>query len=174
MGPEADAGALVEVRVAHLGIDRSTNSPVVVLREVEGTRVLPIWIGPGEANAIAVELAGVKFGRPLTHDLLKQVIVGLGGELRKVLVTSVRDSTYFAELHIHRDGHDVFLVDARPSDSIALALRLKAPIYAAESLLDLVSPDAIEMRPEPGPLDADALKSHLEGMDPEDFGKFKP
>jgi len=169
-----DGGPLVEVRVAHLGVDRSTSSPVVVLQEATGSRVLPIWIGPAEANAIAVELAGVKFSRPLTHDLLKQVILGLGGELRKVLITSVRDSTYFAELHIYRDGHDVFQVDARPSDSIALALRLKAPIFATESLLDLVPPDAIELRPDQGPLDADALKTYLENLDPEDFGKFKP
>ena len=147
---------------------------MVVLQEEGGTRVLPIWIGPAEASAIAMELGGVKFARPLTHDLLKQVIVGLGGELRKVVITAVRDSTYFAELHIHRDGHDVFQVDARPSDSIALALRLRAPIYAAAPLLDLVPPDAIEAPGEPGALDPDALKTYLQNLDPEDFGKFTP
>jgi uncharacterized protein len=165
---------MIEVRVAHLGLDRGTNAPVVVLQELDGPRILPIWIGPGEASAIAMELAGVKYDRPLTHDLLKQVILGLGGELRKVLITAVRDNTYFAELRIHRDGHDVFQVDARPSDSIALALRLRAPIYAAETLLELVSPDAVELRSDEGALDSDALKRYLQNLDPEDFGKFIP
>jgi bifunctional DNase/RNase len=174
LAPDAPGGSLIEVRVAHLGLDRSTNSPVVVLRELEGRRVLPIWIGPAEASAIAMELGGVKFARPLTHDLLKQVIVGLGGELRKVVISAVKDSTYFAELHIHRNGHDVFHVDARPSDSIALALRLRAPIFAAEPLLDLVSPNAIETPPDAGALDSEALKTYLQNLDPEDFGKFTP
>jgi len=160
--------------VAHLGLDRGTNAPVVVLRETGGPRILPIWIGPGEASAIAMELAGVKYNRPLTHDLLKQVIVGLGGELRKVLITAVRDSTYFAELHIHRDGHDVFQVDARPSDGIALALRLRAPVYAAAALLELVSPNAVELQADQGALDSEALKTYLQNLDPEDFGKFTP
>ena len=160
--------------MAHLGLDRGTNAPVVVLREAAGPRILPIWIGPGEASAIAMELAGVKYNRPLTHDLLKQVIVGLGGELRKVLITAVRDSTYFAELHIHRDGHDVFQVDARPSDGIALALRLRAPVYAAAALLELVSPNAVELQADQGALDSEALKTYLQNLDPEDFGKFTP
>src|SRR2546430_3192796 len=85
-------GGLLQVRVAHLGLDRTTNTPVVILQEQEGPRVLPIWIGPAEASAIAMELAGVKFSRPLTHDLLKQVIVGLGAELRKVIITQVKRS----------------------------------------------------------------------------------
>lgn len=160
--------------MAHLGFDRASNSPVVVLQEEGGTRVLPIWIGPAEASAIAMELAGIKFARPLTHDLVKQVILGLGGELRKVLITAVRDSTYFAELHIYRNGHDVFQVDARPSDSIAVALRLGAPIFASETLLELVSPESIELQSDQSPLDSDALKTYLQNLDPEDFGKFRP
>lgn len=160
--------------MAHLGLDRATHAPVVVLREEGGTRVLPIWIGPAEASAIAMELAGIKFARPLTHDLVKQVILGLGGELRKVLITTVHESTYFAELHIYRNGHDVFQVDARPSDSIAVALRLGAPIFASEALLELVSPDAIELQSDESPLDAEALKTYLQNLDPEDFGKFTP
>lgn len=160
--------------MAHLGLDRASNAPVLVLREQDGRRVLPIWIGPAEASAIAMELGGVKFARPLTHDLLKLVILGLGGELRKVVISAVKESTYFAELHIHRDGHDVFQVDARPSDSIALALRLRAPIFAAEPLLDLVSPDALETPTDEPGLDADSLKTYLQNLDPEDFGKFTP
>jgi hypothetical protein len=164
---------MIEVRVAHLGLDRNTNSPVVILQEKEGTRVLPIWIGPGEASAIAMELAGVKFARPLTHDLLKQVIIGLGGELRRVLITTVRDNTYFAELHIHRDD-SVVQVDARPSDSIAVALRLKAPIFTRGDLLENPSTEVIETTPDPGHLDAQALQDYLQKLDPEDFGKFTP
>ncbi len=173
MAPEGQGKALVEVRVAHLGLDRNTNAPVVVLQEKDGQRVLPIWIGPAEASAIAMELAGVKFSRPLTHDLLKQVIVGLGGELRRVLITGVKENTYYAELHIHRDG-DVVQVDARPSDSIALALRLKSPIFTNPELLDTSPVSSIERAAEEGPLDAESLKTYLQNLDPEDFGKFMP
>lgn len=169
---------MIEVRVAHLGLDRTTNTPVVILQEREGERVLPIWIGPAEASAIAMELAGVKFARPLTHDLLKQVIVGLGADLRKVIITQVKENTYYAELHVYR-GDAVIQIDARPSDSIAIALRLKAPIFTSDSLLALTSVDTGEPSPsgEPGgatPLDPDALKTYLQNLDPEDFGKFTP
>jgi bifunctional DNase/RNase len=165
---------MVEVKVAHLGLDRSSNTPVVILQEKEGDRVLPIWIGPAEASAIAMELAGVKFSRPLTHDLVKQVIVGMGGELSRVVITRVQENTYYAELQIHRNDH-VVQVDARPSDSIAVALRLDAPIFTQEDLLELTTVDTIESSTgEPGSIDADSLKSYLEKLDPEDFGKFTP
>jgi bifunctional DNase/RNase len=166
---------LVQVRVAHLGLDRTTNTPVVILQEMEGERVLPIWIGPAEASAIAMELAGVKFSRPLTHDLLKLVIVGLGAELRKVIITQVKDNTYYAELHIYR-GDQVIQIDARPSDSIALGLRLKAPILTSDSLLEHTSVDTSDTVSEPGagPLDPDTLKTYIQNLDPEDFGKFTP
>jgi hypothetical protein len=168
---------VIEVRVAHLGLDRTTNTPVVILQERDGERVLPIWIGPAEASAIAMELAGVKFARPLTHDLLKQVIVGLGAELRKVIITQVKDNTYYAELHIYR-GDAVIQIDARPSDSIAIALRLKAPIFTSENLLALTSVDTTGTTPTeqsgPAALDSDALKTYLQNLDPEDFGKFTP
>ena len=118
---------MVRMRVAHLGLDRTTNTPVVVLREEEGERTLPIWIGASEANAIALELQGVKPERPLTHDLMKHLVSGLGGELRRVLIAGLRENTYLAQLFIYR-GSEVFEVDARPSDSIALALRMNAPI----------------------------------------------
>lgn len=159
--------------MAHLGFDRNTNAPVVVLQEKDGQRVLPIWIGPAEASAIAMELAGVKFSRPLTHDLLKQVIHGLGGELRRVLITAVKENTYYAELHIHRNG-DWVQVDARPSDSIAIALRTKAPIFTSPELLDTAPVSTVETTSEEGPLDAESLKTYLQNLDPEDFGKFMP
>jgi bifunctional DNase/RNase len=157
--------------VAHLGVDRNTESPVVILREKEGSRVLPIWIGPAEASAIAMELQGVKAARPMTHDLLKQVIVGLGGELRRIVISAVKENTYFAELLIQREDH-VFQVDARPSDSIALALRLRAPIFASDQLLDQSGIEAEE--PDGSSRDADRLREYLEKLDPEDFGKFNP
>jgi bifunctional DNase/RNase len=166
---------MIEVKVAHLGLDRTTNTPVVILQEKEGERVLPIWIGPAEASAIAMELAGVKFARPLTHDLVKQIIVGLGGDLRRVIITQVKENTYYAELHIHRDDH-VVQIDARPSDSIAVALRLKAPIFTQEDLLELTSVDTggPDVSTQPQEWDAEQLKNYLQNLDPEDFGKFKP
>ena len=164
---------MIEVRVAHLGLDRATNTPVVILQEKEGERVLPIWIGPAEASAIAMELAGVKFARPLTHDLLRQVILGLGAELKRVVITKVQDNTYYAALEIRRDDH-VIQIDARPSDSIAIALRLGAPIYTNDGLLDSeMGPGFIEAEPDPA-LESDDLKKHLQDLDPEDFGKFTP
>lgn len=164
---------MIEVTVAHLGLDRATNTPVVILQEKDGDRVLPIWIGPAEASAIAMELAGVKFSRPLTHDLVKQVIIGLGGRLIRVLITQVKENTYFAELHLHRDDH-VIQIDARPSDSIAVALRLQAPIYTQDELLELTSVDTVEPMEPPTEPDPEALKKYLERLDPEDFGKFTP
>jgi bifunctional DNase/RNase len=173
LAPEGKGAALVEVVVANLGIDRKTNSPVVILQEKGGERVLPIWIGPNEAHAIAMEMAGMKFQRPLTHDLIKQIVVGLGGELRKVLITTVRDNTYYAELHIYRDG-DVVQVDARPSDSIAVALRFKAPIFTKDDLLGVPEAPLIDTSDDDPSLDAQRLQDYLKGLDPEDFGKFRP
>jgi bifunctional DNase/RNase len=163
---------MVRVTVAHLGIDRSTNTPVVILREVGGERVLPIWIGAGEANAIAMQLQGVKPQRPLTHDLLQHVVKGLGGELRRVIISDLREDTYYAELFIAR-GDEVVQVDARPSDSIALALRCNAPIFATDALLDRHREAAPPGGPESGP-DPEALRRYLEKLDPQDFGRFQP
>jgi bifunctional DNase/RNase len=165
-------GVVIEVTVQDIRVDRTSNSPVVLLREKGGTRVLPIWIGPAEANAIAMEMQGVKAQRPLTHDLFKQVLTGLGGALTRVVILSVKENTYFAELVIHRDEH-VFQVDARPSDSIALALRLHAPIFASESLFDQAAVDTGEPSPDPS-VDPESLKQYLEKLDPQDFGRFTP
>src|SRR5690606_29006004 len=129
---------MIEVKVQSLGLDRSSNTPVVILQEQGGTRVLPIWIGPGEAGAIAMELAGMKFSRPLTPDLFASVILGLGGSLQRVMTTKVLDNTYYAELIIRRNS-EVVSVDARPSDSIAIALRMSASIYTPEDLLEHTS-----------------------------------
>ena len=163
---------MVRMRVAHLGLDRNSNTPVVVLKEEDGERTLPIWIGAPEANAIALELQGVKPERPLSHDLIKLLVTGLGGELRRVVISGLRENTYVAELLIYRGG-EVFQVDARPSDSIALALRMHAPIYSNEDLLDRSASGAEAPAPEPSS-DPEALKRFLSKLDPEDLGRFKP
>jgi len=172
---------MVEVRVQSLGLDRTTNTPVVILQEKDGTRILPIWIGPSEASAIAMELAGMKFSRPLTHDLFTSIIGGLGGELRKVLITRVVDNTYYAELLIHR-GTEVFSVDARPSDSIALALRAGAAIFTRPELLEDTPVEIVDAgfengdddHPRHGGLTAEELQEYLRRLNPEDFGRFRP
>ena len=180
--------ALVEVEVARLGLDRTSGTYVVILRERDGARLLPIWIGQPEAESIVIEMHNMHRERPLTHDLCKNIITHLGAKLRRVHITRVASRTYFAELHLaSRDGS--VLVDARPSDSIALALRFQAPIFANESLLSMglvEEPSTEEMgsedveesapppREEPRPMTADELKSYLENLRPEDFGKFQP
>jgi uncharacterized protein len=168
---------MVEVVVAKLGLDSSTNSHVVILQEKGGTRLLPIWIGQPEADSIVMEMKNVRRERPLTHDLCKSLIVGLGGQLRRVQITKVQKSTYYAELHVARpDG--LVHIDARPSDSIAIALRMSAPIFAPEALLSAVAEDDGEDFAPPSPaqstdeLTADQLKEYLENLRPEDFGKF--
>lgn len=168
---------MVEVTVSRLGLDASSQAFVVVLEEKLGERVLPIWIGRPEAESIAAQLNGVKRERPMTHDLAQQIIVGLGGLLRRVQVTKVVDGTYHAELHFTRGGHPV-VVDARPSDAIAIALRLEAPIFVSEALFSDEDDDAKEpgLAPvgEDDHLSADELKRHLAQLRPEDFGRFSP
>ena len=175
---------MIEVRVQSLGIDQGSKSPVVILQETDGDRVLPIWIGPGEASAIAMELAGMKFSRPLTHDLAASLIRGMGGVLTRVLITRVEENTYFAELVIQR-GSEVFSVDARPSDSIAIALRAQARVFASEELLGdtppgtgadpLLEPQDEELGPgEEGTQSAEQLQDYLRKLNPEDLGRFNP
>lgn len=159
--------------VTHLGLDRATNTPVVILQEEGGERTLPIWIGAPEANAIAMELRGEKPARPMTHDLLKEVLVGLGGELRRVTITQLRDNTYLAELLVFRGGQ-IFEVDARPSDSIALALRTEAPIFVNEDLLERNGQGEQGPSAPPEGGDPQALKRFLSKLDPQDLGRFQP
>jgi uncharacterized protein len=174
---------MVEVQVQSLGIDQVSKTPVVILQEADGERVLPIWIGPSEANAIALELAGMKFSRPLTHDLAASLIRSLGGALTRVTITRVQDNTYFAEMLIQR-GAEVFAIDARPSDSIAIALRLQARVFTTD---DLLSSSAVQVESsEPGEqdapsietsdptLNAEQLKEYLKKLNPEDLGRFNP
>jgi uncharacterized protein len=174
---------MIEVRVQSLGLDQASKTPVVILQEADGERVLPIWIGPGEASAIAMELAGMKFARPLTHDLTASIIRSMGGELQSVVISRVEENTYYAELTI-RHGADTVAIDARPSDSIAIALRLQARLFTTEDLLSATTieiaeselPTEIPEEPEPGgtKLSPEQLQDHLRKMNPEDFGRFTP
>jgi len=172
---------MIEVRVQSLGIDQASKSPVVILQEANGERVLPIWIGPGEASAIAMELAGMKFARPLTHDLAVSLIRGLGGKLTRVLITRVQENTYYAEMLIQR-GEEVFSFDARPSDSIAIALRMQAQLFTSEELLNsntlevATEDSATEFRPptQEGTRSAEELQEYLRKLNPEDLGRFNP
>src|SRR3954447_3260715 len=125
---------MVEVVVSRLGMDPGTQTYVVVLQEKAGTRLLPIWIGQPEAESIVMQMHNMKRARPLTHDLCKTIIAGLGATLRRVQITRVESNTYFGELHLEHDGK-IIHVDSRPSDAIAIALRLAAPIFAADALL---------------------------------------
>jgi hypothetical protein len=164
---------VIPVKVARLGLDSVSNTYVVVLQELDGERVLPIWIGRPEAESIAMQINGVRRERPLTHDLCQSLINGLGATLRRVQVTRVEDSTFYAEMHLARGGSPV-IVDARPSDAIAIALRLDAPIFVHEALLngdtDASGPPTAGR--DDDSLSAEQLQRHLEQMRPEDFGKF--
>lgn len=176
---------MIEVVVSRLGMDPNTQTYVVVLQEKSGTRLLPIWIGKPEAESIVMHMHNVHRERPLTHDLCKTIIAALGATLRRVQITHVENNTYYGELHLVRDGQLV-TVDSRPSDAIAIALRLDAPLFAAEQLL--VDPDEETeeqgdetfLTSEVGPAATDAtgmsaeqLQEYLEHLRPEDFGKFK-
>lgn len=184
---------MIQVFVSRVGrLDNSPSSCVVVLQELNGVRVLPIWIGQPEADAIARHMQHIPVPRPFTHDLLRDVILGLGVQLQRVSITRVDDRTYYAELQL-LSGGTLIRVDARPSDGIAIAIRLDAPIYAAENLLldpgELMDvedepestpesdtsepPDADEEKTD-AELTAEQLKRYLDTLRPEDFGKFNP
>jgi hypothetical protein len=174
---------MIEVVVSRLGMDPGTQGYVVVLQEKGGDRLLPIWIGQAEAESIVIHMQKMKRQRPMTHDLCKNLIVGMGATLRRIEITHVEDNTYFGELHLERGG-TITRIDSRPSDAIAIALRLDAPMFAAESLLvraddDGEEPDTESFAPpsragEGAGLSAEQLKEYLEHLRPEDFGKFNP
>ena len=158
---------MIEMKVSGLAIDEQSQTPVVLLKELEGKRMLPIWIGPSEASSIAMELTGRKFQRPLTHDLMRTIIDGMGAQVPKVAIVDLREKTYYARMYLEREG-EVMTIDARPSDCIALALRTKSPIFVREELLRDQDP-AMEISSEESMED---LQKQLEDMDPEEFGKL--
>ncbi|HEX6598609.1 MAG TPA: bifunctional nuclease family protein [Gemmatimonadaceae bacterium] len=177
---------MIEVFVSRLGLDSTNNSYVVILQERGGTRLLPIWIGQPEAESIVMHMHNVKRPRPITHDLMRSLIMGMDAQLRRVQITRVEKQTYYAELHLQH-GETLARIDARPSDGIAIALRLDAPIYAAEQLLIEPGEETAEEEGDEaefgggsdavvseGELTSEQLKAYLENLRPEDFGKFNP
>lgn len=159
---------MIQVRVANLALDPNTESPVVLLEGLDVKGVLPIWIGKTEATAIAFPLSGQTFERPLTHDLLRIVIEGFEASVKRVIITELRGNTFFAKIFLER-GDEILSIDARPSDSIALALRTRAPIFVSRELFERSSQE-IETRPSPEDDDEDdPLRRLLDDMeDPPD------
>lgn len=158
----------VEMKIRGLMMDPVTNMPIVVLKDVAGDTVLPIWVGIYEANAIALEIEKVVTPRPMTHDLIKNVLTGLEAQVHKVVVNELRDDTFFAVIWLERDG-SVISVDSRPSDALALALRVDCPIFVDDEVLkNSKLASAVSDR-----VSSDELRKWLEGLNDEDLGRYK-
>ena len=158
----------IEMTIKGLMVDPITNMPIVILRDQEGKRVLPIWVGIFEANAIALQIENIATPRPMTHDLLRNVIVDLKADVEKIVVSDLQESTFYSMIHL-RVGGEVVAVDARPSDAIALALRVRAPIFVEDQVIE----NAKSLEFTPSKDDSARLTKWLEGLDPEDLGKYK-
>ena len=158
---------MVKARINGLALDVSTNSPVVILSPENSDKLLPIWIGHFEAWAISMELSGLASKRPLTHDLIATMIKTVGGKIKKVEVTDLIDSTFYAKIYLEVDSK-VFGIDARPSDSLAVALKTRAPIYVNDALFSLSK----EEKEKSGLPDSESLRDRLRRINPEDFGKY--
>ena len=158
----------IEMTIKGLVIDPITNMPIVILRDEAGQKVLPIWVGIFEANAIALQIENISTPRPMTHDLLRNVISDLNAGVDKIVVCDLQDNTFYALIHLRVNG-EVVAVDARPSDAIALALRVRAPIFVEDKVID--NAKAIDFTP--GKDNSERLAKWLESLDPEDLGKYK-
>lgn len=159
----------IEVRIRGLMMDPSTNMPIVVLKDVASDAVMPIWVGIFEANAIAIEIEKLNAPRPMTHDLTKNLIHYLNGSLERVVITDIKEDTFYAVLCL-RQGDEAITVDSRPSDAIALALRTDCPIYVSEAVMQTAKLNTAG--PPEGPT-AEQLRSWLEGLNDEDLGRYK-
>lgn len=159
---------LIEMSIKGLMVDPVAGTPIVILKDKLGERVLPIWVGVPEANAIALQIENVATPRPMTHDLLRNIIADLEGRVDRVVVSDLKDNTYFAVIHLTVRGERV-AVDARPSDAIALALRTRSPILVEEAVID--SAKSTDFTSEPA--DSERLQKWLESLDPEELGKYK-
>lgn len=164
----------LEMKVAGLTVDPYTNMPIVILKDFDEKNVIPIWIGILEASAIATELEKIRLARPMTHDLLKNLLDSLGVKMVKIMVTDLRDNTFFAAIHLLHKTEDVIL-DSRPSDAIALALRTGSPIFVEEKVVEKSRKiDLTQHQKEgEGTAEAEKWKEILENLSPEDFGKYK-
>ena len=159
---------LVPMSIKGLMLDPVSNSPIVVLKDDDEKFFLPIWVGIFEANAIALQLENITTPRPMTHDLLRNMISELDARVTRVVINDLRDSTFFAQIRLLVAGKTLE-VDARPSDAIALALRTEAPIYVAQTVLD----QAQTITPEAGEDNDEKVKKWFENLSPEDMGKYK-
>ena len=159
---------MIEMNIKGLMVDPITNMPIIILRDVEGQKVLPIWVGVFEANAIALQIENIQTPRPMTHDLLRNIIQDLQAAVEKVVVCDLKENTFYALIYLKVNGEAV-AVDARPSDAIALALRARAPIFVEDKVIDHAK--TIDFAPEKG--DAERLQKWLESLDPDEMGKYK-
>lgn len=151
-----------------LMVDPITNMPIIILRDKDGHRVLPIWVGVFEANAIALQIENVSTPRPMTHDLLRNVIHDLKADILKIVVHDLKENTFYALIYLAVNGEAV-AIDARPSDAIALALRARAPIFVEDAVIDHAQ--TVDFVPDTG--DSERLQKWLESLDPDDMGKYK-
>jgi bifunctional DNase/RNase len=158
----------VEMKIRGLMMDPVTNMPIVILKDVGGNTVLPIWVGIYEANAIALEIEKVATPRPMTHDLIKSLLLGLSTGVRKVVVNELKDDTFYALIWLERDG-EMISVDSRPSDALALALRLDCPIFVEDDVLKSSKVTASISDKD----NHEELKRWLEGLNDEDLGRYK-
>ena len=158
--------------VSGLTIDPLTNSPIVILKEVDGEKTLPIWIGLLEATAIASELEGIKFSRPMTHDLLKNIIEMIDLKVNKIEVCDLKNNTYYALIYFNHNGKEVS-IDARPSDALALSLRVNAPIFVADDVIKKSKQIDLKAEAEDKSEQGKKWQKILENLNPEDFGKYK-
>jgi len=164
---------LIEVKVSGLTIDPITNTPIVILKDLEEKKVIPIWIGIFEASAIATELEKIAFSRPMTHDLITEILRSLEVKVSRIEITDLKNNTFFANICLQY-GKDSFIVDARPSDAIAIALRSNAPMFVDDKVINM-SRD-IDFGTKITDIDnikKEQLKEFLENLSPDDFGKYK-
>lgn len=166
---------LIQMKVSGLTIDPLTNTPIVILKDMdEGKKAFPIWIGIFEASAIASKLENVSFSRPMTHDLLQAMLTALNTTVTRIEINDLRNNTFFANIYLMSSGGDDIVIDSRPSDAIALALRVDAPIFVDEKVVEKSRKvDLGDERREGDELSKERLKDFLDNISPEDFGKYK-
>lgn len=158
----------VEMRIKGLMLDPITNMPIIILSDLDGHRILPIWVGFFEANAIALQMENVTTPRPMTHDLLRNIITGLDIKVKKILVNNLADNTFYALIYLEIEG-ETLAIDSRPSDAIALALRMKSPIFVEEEVIN----KAKSIEGSHDVTDSESLQKWLENLRPEELGKYK-
>ena len=163
---------LKEMKVAGITVDPFTNTPIVILKDLDERDVLPIWIGLLEASSIATALENVQTPRPMTHDLLKSVLDSLGATVVKIEVNDLKDNTYYAMIHLDFK-HKRLVIDARPSDAIALALRVKAAIFVDENVIKKSAKVELSKKEDKVVVDTGEWEEILENLSPDDFGKYK-